>query len=233
MKRLLLIGCMVLGMATAAMSQARKVQRLPYVDQRQWHYGFFLGLHTQDLKLWNSGLANSGEEWYVDTPDYSPGFTVGVLGELYLTRHFALRIQPSIAFGDKKVVFKEQQQGETYSQDVKSVYALLPVDLKFSAERFNNHRPYIVVGVMPAYDFVKTKSKPVKLNAPDCYLEVGLGCDFYLKNFKLIPELKFSFGLTDVLTRNRPDLAEPEMKKYAQTMTKARSRMISLLFYFE
>ena len=60
-----------------------------------------------------------------------------------------------------------------------------------------------------------------------------MGCDFYLKNFKLIPELKFSFGLTDVLTRNRPDLAEPEMKKYAQTMAKARSRMISLLFYFE
>ena len=63
---------MVLGMATAAMSQARKVQRLPYVDQRQWHYGFLLGLHPQDLKLWNSGLANNGEEWCADTPDYSP-----------------------------------------------------------------------------------------------------------------------------------------------------------------
>ena len=38
------------------------------------------------------------------------------------------------------------------------------------------------------------------------YVEVGLGCDFYLPFFKLIPELKFCFGLANLLKKDRPDL---------------------------
>ena len=52
--------------------------------------------------------------------------------------------------------------------------------------------------------------------------------------FKLIPELKFCFGLTDVLDHNRPDLAdEPDKMKYTQSLTKAVSQMVVLTFYFE
>lgn len=63
---------------------------------------------------------------------------------------------------------------------------------------------------------------------------VGLGCDFYLPYFKLNPEIRFCLGLTDVLQRRRPDLADdPQRMDITRSLLKARSKMIVLTFYFE
>ena len=63
---------------------------------------------------------------------------------------------------------------------------------------------------------------------------MGIGCDFYLPYFKLIPEVKFCLGLTDVLQKDRPDLVDdPEKLKFTQSLKKATSKMIVLSFYFE
>lgn len=46
--------------------------------------------------------------------------------------------------------------------------------------------------------------------------------------------MKFCFGLTDVLTHERPDLADdPNKFKFTQSIAKATSKMIVLTFYFE
>ena len=57
--------------------------------------------------------------------------------------------------------------------------------------------------------------------------------NFYLPFFKLIPELKFCFGLADILVKNRKDLTDMNMLKYTQSLDKASSRMVVLTFYFE
>ena len=64
-------------------------------------------------------------------------------------------------------------------------------------------------------------------------IEVGLGCDFYLPFFKLIPELKFSFGLANVLDTHRNDLTDASQLIFTQSVSKARNNMVSLTFYFE
>ena len=60
-----------------------------------------------------------------------------------------------------------------------------------------------------------------------------MGCDFYLPFFKLIPELKFCFGLTDALVKKRNDLTDQNLLKYTQSLESATNRMIVLTFYFE
>ena len=67
----------------------------------------------------------------------------------------------------------------------------------------------------------------------DCYIEVGMGCDFYLPFFKLIPELKFSFGLLDVLDKNRNQLTDKSKLIFTESVDRASSRMVTLSFYFE
>ena len=215
-------------------AQTRKVQNRPYIDQRRWHYGFLVGLHTQDYETVNSGfVTEEGEVWFADVPEYSPGFSVGVLGELYLNRYLALRLVPTLHFGDKKMVFREQTSGEEYTQNLKSAYLSLPVDLKFSAERFNNYRPYVMAGVAPTYDFSVKKDRALLVKRFDCMLELGIGCDFYLSYFKLIPELKFCFGLNNMLRKRRDDLTDLSLQKFTDSLTGLHSRMIVLSFYFE
>ena len=101
---LLLIMC-----ATGLFGQHRKLQNQPYADQRQLHFGFTLGLHTQDLILTHSGFINNNNEvWFSEIPNYSPGFAVGIIGDAYLNRNMNLRIIPTILLGDKNFVFREQ-----------------------------------------------------------------------------------------------------------------------------
>ena len=56
----------------------------------------------------------------------------------------------------------------------------------------------------------------------------------YLPFFKFIPEIKFCFGLTDILRHNRPDLDEnPQMMLMTQSLSKVKSNMVVINFYFE
>ena len=43
-------------------------------------------------------------------------------------------------------------------------------------------------------------------------LEAGMGCDLYMPFFKFIPEIKFCFGLTNVLQKKRTDLTDPTLE---------------------
>jgi hypothetical protein len=64
-------------------------------------------------------------------------------------------------------------------------------------------------------------------------VELGMGCDFYLPFFKLIPEIKFAFSLLDVLEKNRDDLLDKSYEKFTLSVDKVVSKMIILTFYFE
>ena len=57
--------------------------------------------------------------------------------------------------------------------------------------------------------------------------------NIYLSFFKLIPELKFCFGLSDVVRHRRTDLVDPLDIKYTQAVKRAFSRLVVLSFYFE
>lgn len=188
----------------------------------------------QDFEFGNNGfITEEGQSWFADIGEYSPGFTVGVLGELYLHQHLSLRLIPTLEFGDKRVTFKEQNTGEKHRQTMKSCYISLPLNLKFSAERFNNYRPYLVAGISPSIDLVRKKQKALLVKPFDVGIEIGLGCDFYLPFFKLIPELKFKFGLLNLLEKKRTDLTDLSLMKFTESVDRVNSRMITLSFYFE
>lgn len=216
-----------------AMAQQEKVKNLPYVDNKLFHLGFFIGLHSQDLLLVHSGVSSDGEKWYAEIPSYSPGFSVGVIGDMYLNPYFNLRVSPSIHFGDKKFVFREENTGEEYETNIRSNYLMIPIDIKYSSLRLNNFRPYLLAGVYGAFNLGRKKGNPLLLKGADAGIEVGIGCDIYLPFFKLCPELKFCFGLLDVLDKNRDDIAGQETIKYSDALSKATSRMIILVFNFE
>ncbi|MDE7125695.1 MAG: PorT family protein, partial [Muribaculaceae bacterium] len=175
-----------------------------------------------------------GESWFAEQPSFSPGFCVNGLFDLRLNDYFNLRVSPGLYFGNRDIRFREANSERLERQNIKSTIIVLPVDLKFSALRYRNLRPYLVGGVMPAFDVAKKRRDFLQLNTTDLYLTVGFGCDLYLPFFKLVPELKFCFGLTDVLRHNRPDLEDdPAQLKFTQSIKRATSQMVVLTFYFE
>ena len=217
-----------------------KILNRPYADQKRIHLGFSVGMHFQDLKFTHNGFVSpDGQKWVAEVPGYDPGFCVNVLADLRLHKYFNLRVSPGMYFGSKSVTMIDCNETPgavaTHAvQDVKSAYVVIPFDLKISGDRLHNSRPYVTAGVMGTFDVSKKRSDYLMFNTADVYLTCGIGCDFYLPFFKLNPEVKFCFGLTDLLRHKRPDLDDnPEMIKVTQSLEKVKSNMLVFTFYFE
>lgn len=230
---ILLMATFALTLVT--MAQERVVQNKPFIDERPWHYGFHIGLHDQSLKLINNGFVDpaTGAQWMAENDRQNFGFSVGILGDWRITRQLALRVSPGLHFGSKHIGFRNQADGTRRSQDLKTTYVAVPIDLKIAAPRFNNYRPYLVGGFSAMYDMTNAKGEMLRTKALQTFVQIGMGCDFYLPFFKLNPELKFYFGLGDVLLHQRAELTNPEQQIFTQSLSNANSGMVVLTFYFE
>lgn len=232
---LLLAVAVLFGPVTASARPGDKPVNRPYADLKRWHLGFSVGAHFQDLSFTHNGYVTpDGQRWVAEVPSFSPGFCVNILGDLRLHKYVNLRFSPGMYFGSKGVTMIDYNSDLKRTQNVKSAYVTLPLDVKLSGERMRNVRPYFTAGAMATFDVSKKRSETLMFNSSDLYLTVGLGLDFYLPFFKLDPEIKFCFGLTDILRHDRPDLEDdPDTFKMTQSLKKVKSNMVVLTFYFE
>ncbi len=237
---------LLLGCASAFAQDNDMILNRPYADTKKIHLGFSVGMNFQNLAITNNGFVATdtprGEEWYADVSAHSPGFSVNVLADYRIAEHFNLRFSPGLYFGNKVVRFLNHRGDPEWvdqthykqSQNIKSTYIVVPLDLKMSAKRYHNMRPYFTGGVMYVHDLAKDRSEQLKLKDGDVMLTVGMGCDFYMPFFKLCPEVKFCFGLKNLLQRNRPDLEQsPETLRFTQSVDKIKNDMVVVTFYFE
>ena len=233
MKKVIYISAFIL-FAFSLFAQKRKVQNQPYADYKLYHWGFHVGLHAQDLLLTNNGIAApNGETWFAEIPNYSPGFSVGVIGDLFLNPYMNLRTSPTIHFGDKSVYFKEHTSNVEERTNLRSNYLSVPLDLKISSRRVNNYRPYIIGGVYGAADLGRKKGTPLLAKQFDYGFQFGFGCTIYMPFFRLAPEIKFKFGIPDILEKDRTDLTNEADKIYTNSLSKATTRMVVFTFNFE
>ncbi|MBR1410704.1 MAG: PorT family protein [Prevotella sp.] len=221
--------------AIGASAQRRNViQHKPYIDLRPMHFGISVGMNMQDIELESTGpIVCDADRW-------NTGFSVGVLADMRMSNYLNLRISPTMHFGAKHLTFLDmanldaEGNPRTETQDLKNTYLSVPVDLKFSSQRWNNIRPYIMAGVSPMVNLTSKSQEIIQLKRTDLMLEVGIGCDMYLPFFKLIPELKFCYGLGDRIDKSHiADLKDDNKKAYANSIKSGHTKMIVLTFYFE
>lgn len=248
MNRRLLAFVLSVMTISAVYSQDRKVENRPYVDLRPFHFGVLVGTHLQDIEMLNVGPqiieledGTTAEKLIsCDQDRWDAGFNVGVLGELRLSTHFQLRLAPTMYFGTRHLTFLNHTDATSEGkhleehQLLKTAYIATPINLIFAAPRFNNHRPYMMAGIDPMINLSGKDNDFIKLKRYDFFLELGVGCDFYLPFFKLRPELKFMYSLTNSLdTDHVKHMKNKNMIMYANSVSESRTKMIVLTFYFE
>lgn len=244
LRTLIIMAAMALGLAKA---HGQTVENRPYTDLRPFHLGILVGTHLQDLEFVNVGPqvvtdADGTQHTYLITTDqdtWDNGFNVGVLGEARLNDYFAFRIAPALYFGSRHLTFHNMNDQAADSllhttQNLKTVYISCALDFILASKRNGNHRPYMMAGLNPVINLSGKSDDIIKLKRYDLFLEAGIGCDFYLPFFKLRPELKFMYGLTNSLdTGHAAELRDANLRPYANSVSKSRSKMIVLTFYFE
>ena len=214
---------------------AQKVKNLPNYDFQNWHFGFLLGVNKANFIIHPRPVLASLDSVYVVESTPQSGFNLGIVTNLRMGNYADLRFIPNLAFStrDLNYQFKSSKGTVERKKSVESTFVDFPLDVKLKSERLNNFRAYIIIGGKYSIDIVSQKNVNselltdaiVKLRKNDFYYSVGVGFDFYLQYFKFSPELKYSFGVRDLLIH--------EDNVFSNSIDKMTSKIINVSFTFE
>lgn len=215
------------------------VRNLQYVDRMRWHFGFILGMSFADFTTKPSAWTDEdGNTWYSASNGLSPTFAVGMITDLRCCEYLNVRCTPVLNLGERKLNYtcfspSHKQIGEVRTTKVSATTIDVPVFVKYSAKRYGNFCPYVLVGGGPQFNLNLDPEVPLLLNAFDVQIAFGFGFHIYTEYFKLCPELKFGFGLLDQLNQNHPEIEGTRDEFFTRSVAKMTSRMLTLSFNFE
>ncbi|MCF8357804.1 MAG: PorT family protein [Prolixibacteraceae bacterium] len=256
MKRLIIIiGLVTITFGSSA--QWFSIPNLTTFDDCTIHFGFTLGINTFDYKFMHYNTLDDnplfeydkveerfrpeidsvGRAIRADIPQLIPGFTVGIVSNLRLTKNLDLRFVPGLSFGDRRIAFNvpihdinDPAQADAFI--VRSTFIDLPIYLKYKSKRIINHRPYMMGGVAFRWDISKSANDELLLiDKTGFFAEVGMGWDLYLQFFRLSTEIKYSIGLGNILSDKLPKL--PQQQYYQMSLQNMFQNMLTLSFHFE
>ena len=246
-----LISIIFLIAGCSVFAQKQKINYLTTFDDKLFHFGFTIGMNTLDFNVVNYNPIGENPD-FIPYPDDGiiwdsnirsdvatliPGFTVGIVTSMRLSKDFNLRFLPGLSFGERQLTFNVPVRDvNVYEEDlsyytIRSTFLDFPLLLKYKARRINNDRPYVIFGGAYRHDISRTAQEDlIKLKNGGFYAEVGGGWDHYFAFFRFSVEAKFSFGLNDQLG----DLPGGQQRLYyAQSIKNLRSKIFTLSFHFE
>ncbi len=255
---IIIICCILFALPEELSAQHRDrafrfLNRLDH-DERPYHFGFTLGVNSQNFALRPvEGMFEDPEfgfEYVLPEKDY--GFHIGIVSNLNLTPHMDLRFIPTITFGDRYLEYympaptggqvnggnglSDWESGRpSEKQDLELTLLEFPLHLKFKSARMNNTRAYVIGGVKYTHDLASIElgigdEILARVARNDLHYEFGVGLDHYFFYFKFSAEVKASFGLTNLI---RPGEVGPEFQKYYNSIDRLNSRSIMISFTFE
>lgn len=192
---------------------------LPKFDNKTLHFGFQLGLSSNGFAL-DHDLTKSDSLIRLETGT-QPGLIIHVVSELHFGPYFGLRLTPGIAFAARDLSYEYASTGigSPVVKTIESTYIEAPIFLKYRSKRVNNFAQYVMVGFNYGFDLASQQftdnnvdeagERLVKLKQSNYNAEIGVGFDFFLEYFKFSPELKFSYGLNNIIVKEQTQFATP------------------------
>jgi len=203
-KRILFVfGLVLLLNASIFAQRIDKLRYLPTFDKHRVHFGFYLGINQKSFKI-DYKLPNT----LINVKDET-GFNIGLVGDLRIFDNLNLRLEPGISHNVKTLYFTNILTARDSVREASNTYLHVPLLLKFSANRINNFRPYLLAGVSYDFNFSSNQDssednsqRVFRMTKNNFMYEVGFGIDFYFFFFKFSPSIRGVFAINNELVRD-------------------------------
>jgi hypothetical protein len=205
--RKIILAASGLFLCTQANAQ-RFILNMPEHDQKPYYFGITFGLNFTEFRIRYTEAFAQTDTFKKIQPGFGPGFNLGLMGNLRLSKRLDIRTVPSLSFAEKKLTYTDPQNGEAdLNKSIESIYLHLPLQLKFKSDRIKNFRFYAMGGGKFDYDLAanarsRRDDEFLKVKPADLGFEFGVGFEFYNANFIFSPEIKVSQGLTNQLYKD-------------------------------
>lgn len=190
-------------LSNSLFAQRDRVDYLPSFDKKKLHYGFYLGINQNDFKIdyKTSNYTNANI-----SVTATSGFNVGLIADLRLHKNINLRFEPGLISNTKTLAFTHINSKQDSIREIGSTYLHIPFVFKFSTDRMDNVRPYVLAGVSYDYNFSSNQRNAndnsggeFRMKTHNFMYEVGIGIDIYLYFFKFSPSIRGVFAMNNEL----------------------------------
>jgi len=207
-------------------------------DDKKFHFGISLGTNRAYYHFTNNPRFLQYDSVLVVESIQSTGINLAWLVNMRLGEHFDLRAYPlSLVFTEKAFQYRLKYPDPFLSEDslttrkVQGVTLAFPFQLKFSSDRVNNLKVYMIAGGKIEKDFAATAGEKnaeqlIKLSKFDYGIEAGMGFHIYFPVFVMSPEIKLGWGFKNVHSRD-------ESLKFSNVIDQIKSRTITFSIIIE
>lgn len=198
---------------TASHAQLPGSLNLPNFDQQKIHYGFLIGGHNSRFRLKYSDeyITPTLDSVHSILPTQKFGFKIGFIVDFHLLQYLDVRIAPTFSFYQLGLDYR-YDNGTIFRELRDPTYFELPVLLKYKSVRIQNRAIYLLAGLTPAIKVSGNKkeedsSDRLLIEKFNLSIDVGVGLDLFQPLFKFSPEVRYSFGLLNVLDNEPNDFS--------------------------
>lgn len=216
---------------------AQREMNLSSHDSKPYYFGIILGYNTSHYNVTQHPTFLQRDTIMGVESLNSGRVHLGILANWQMTPRLDLRFYPlNLIFSEKRFLYNESMitsggNGTPTEQKVESIVMSFPLQIRLKSDRINNFRVYTLAGAKYDFDLAsnagaRNSENMVKVKKSDLGVEGGIGFQFFFKYFIFSPEIKFSYGLTNVHARD-------ESLRYSNVLDKMNSRMIMFSLHFE
>lgn len=203
--QIVVLGLLLL-LALPGQAQNEASENLIDYDAQWIHYGFAIGLHNSKYKIRYSDayITEELDTLHSIVPSNLPGWKVGFVVDMYLWKYLSFRVLPTVGFYENQLTYRFID-GRTIEELKPATLVEVPLLLKYKSARRGNVAMYVVGGVNPAFeaagkgDQVETQER-LSLRDWNLSVDAGIGFDLYFPLFKFSPEVRYNWGLRDMLS---------------------------------
>ena len=212
----------------------KKSHNLARYDYQKIHFGFTLGINELNFNLKKNSNTITNDTLKTLHTKSQKGFNLGIVSNLRLGKYTDLRFVPALIFGERHLYYGFIDSLNANDDQIKRIESTLvdfPIYIKYKSERYNNFRAYVIGGLKYSMDIASQDKiddegqEIVKLKKNDLMGEIGFGIDYYLEYFKFSPQIKISYGLLNLLTKDK--------SVYTQSINRLTTNGWMLSFTFE
>ena len=229
-----LLIALFLGTLTSKAQRNKRAQNLIQYDYKKLHFGFTLGINDLNFNMQKNSNTITNDTLKTLHSKSQKGFNLGIVSNLRIGKYTDLRFVPTLVFGERHLYYgfidMEQKDDERIKR-IESTLIDFPIYIKYKSARYNNFRTYVIGGLKYSMDIASQDKiddegqEIVKLKKNDLMGEVGFGLDFYLEYFKFSPQIKLSYGLLNLLSKDK--------SIYTQSLNRLSTNSWMLSFTFE
>ncbi|MEO9871903.1 type IX secretion/gliding motility protein PorT/SprT [Ekhidna sp.] len=212
-RKIALVLVLLFGMSYSSTAQNNPADNLLNYEEQWIHYGFLIGVHSSKYVIRYSDYFTSPAMDTVHSivPGNLGGFKLGFVINMKISEYLDFRLLPTVAFYENDLSYRFTN-GITQRELKDATMVELPLLIKYKSARRGNLAMYMVFGVNPSLEASgkgdeEDTTQKLELRNWNLAIDVGVGLDIFYPFFKFSPEIRYSYGLRNMLTDNTNDFS--------------------------